>query len=137
MMNEQQKVQAHKLEEANFPTTLHFALSEIDRDGLGSVISWHVRLLVPHLVGGQSLTDLSPVKPHGRSFLVRDKKRFVKEILPLWFRMTQYSSFQVMGCCKLRSLLAKLPHSHCSSTTAATQLVQSTLLFVACPSFPV
>lgn len=48
--------------EQNFPTKLHFALSEIERDGLGHIVSW---------------------QPHGRCFLVRDQKRFVKEILPL------------------------------------------------------
>ena len=31
---------------------------------------------------------------HGRSFLVHDKDRFVKEIMPLYFTSTRYKSFQ-------------------------------------------
>jgi hypothetical protein len=45
-----------------FPSKLHYMLQEVEKDGIDSVISWMV---------------------HGRSFLVKDQGRFVKEILPL------------------------------------------------------
>ena len=32
--------------------------------------------------------------PHGRSFIVHDKYRFVKEIMPMYFNSTRYKSFQ-------------------------------------------
>lgn len=48
-------------------------LSELQKDGLDDVVSW---------------------QPHGRCFRVHKQKRFVKEILPLWFRQSRYQSFQ-------------------------------------------
>ncbi|GFH55654.1 hypothetical protein CTEN210_12130 [Chaetoceros tenuissimus] len=33
-------------------------------------------------------------QPHGRSFLIKDKKRLVKEVLPLFFATVQYDSFR-------------------------------------------
>ncbi|GKY95470.1 sequence-specific DNA binding [Mayamaea pseudoterrestris] len=56
-----------------FPSKLHFMIQEVEKDGSDGVISWLV---------------------HGRSFLVSDHQRFVKEILPFWFQMNHYSSFQ-------------------------------------------
>jgi len=48
-------------------------LSELEKDGLSDVVSW---------------------QPHGRCFHVHKQKRFVKEVLPLWFRQSRYQSFQ-------------------------------------------
>lgn len=48
--------------EQNFPVKLHGLLDNLEEDGLENVMGW---------------------QPHGRSFVVRDQKRFVEEILPL------------------------------------------------------
>lgn len=46
----------------NFPAKLHYMLSEIERDGLGHIVSW---------------------QPHGRCFMVHKQKEFEQKILPL------------------------------------------------------
>jgi HSF-type DNA-binding len=33
-------------------------------------------------------------QPHGRSFLVKDRQKFVDEVLPIYFRQSKFSSFQ-------------------------------------------
>jgi len=48
-------------------------LQELQKDGFDHIISW---------------------RPHGRAFMVVDQEAFAKEILPLWFRQSKYSSFQ-------------------------------------------
>ena len=45
----------------HFPVKLHYMLSELEQDGLGSIVSW---------------------MPHGRCFVVHDQAEFVKKILP-------------------------------------------------------
>jgi len=55
-----------------FNSRLHQLLSELERNGQGEIMSW---------------------QPHGKAFRVNDKERFVKEVLPLWFRQTRYTSF--------------------------------------------
>lgn len=62
-----------KTDENNFPARLHYMLQELEKDGLEHIISW---------------------RPHGRAFIVSDQEAFAKEILPLWFRQSKYSSFQ-------------------------------------------
>jgi hypothetical protein len=49
-------------EEDYFPARLHYLISELEEDGQGNIVSW---------------------QPHGRCFVVHDKRRFVEEILPL------------------------------------------------------
>lgn len=56
-----------------FPFILFDMLQRMEQDGLGDVVSW---------------------QPHGRCFLVKQKERFVDEVMPLYFRQTQFSSFQ-------------------------------------------
>lgn len=46
---------------ANFPTRLHFMLSELKKDKLNDIACW---------------------QPHGRSFIVNKTKHFENEILP-------------------------------------------------------
>lgn len=59
---EEQRSRGGRPLERSFPVALHYLLSEPDevRDFQG-IISW---------------------QPHGRCFMVRDKKRFVEEVLP-------------------------------------------------------
>lgn len=56
-----------------FPLQLHVMLSNAHAGGYGDVCSW---------------------QPHGRSFLVKDRQRFVDEVLPIYFRQSKFSSFQ-------------------------------------------
>jgi hypothetical protein len=51
-----------KEKEENFPVRLHYVLSETEKDGLQHIVSWH---------------------PHGRCFVVHNRKLFAKKILPL------------------------------------------------------
>jgi HSF-type DNA-binding len=57
-----------------FPIQLHNMLSSVEELGLATVVNW---------------------MPHGRAFKIYDKKRFVKEVLPRFFRFqTDFASFQ-------------------------------------------
>jgi HSF-type DNA-binding len=56
-----------------FPLQLHVMLSNAHAGGYSDVCSW---------------------QPHGRSFLVKDRQRFVDEVLPIYFRQSKFSSFQ-------------------------------------------
>lgn len=56
-----------------FPLQLHLMLSNAHAGGYSDVCSW---------------------QPHGRSFLVKDRQRFVDEVLPIYFRQSKFSSFQ-------------------------------------------
>jgi hypothetical protein len=47
--------------ESLFPAKLHYALEQAENDGLGEIIAW---------------------RPHGRAFLVLDRRRFEAEFLP-------------------------------------------------------
>lgn len=57
----------------NFPITLHFMLSDVERGGFSDVVSW---------------------QPHGRCFVIHEAKVFVLQILPQWFRQSKFASFQ-------------------------------------------
>ncbi|CAB9496758.1 shock factor protein [Seminavis robusta] len=59
--------------EVSFPARLHYMLNELEKDGLSHIVSW---------------------QPHGRCFLVHDKKKFVDLVLRNWFRQSKYPSFQ-------------------------------------------
>jgi hypothetical protein len=58
-----------------FPTKLHNMLDHIDEheSELSSIVSW---------------------QPHGRCFLVKDIKKFTKDVLPRFFEQKKYPSFQ-------------------------------------------
>jgi HSF-type DNA-binding len=56
-----------------FPIILHSMLERADTQGYSHIVSW---------------------QPHGRAFHVHDQARFVAEIMPLFTRMTRFSSFQ-------------------------------------------
>ena len=56
-----------------FPVKLHQMLTWTEQQGLESVVGW---------------------QQHGRSFLVRIKQRFVRDIMPLFFQQSKMSSFQ-------------------------------------------
>jgi len=62
-----------ELEKAHFPIKLHAILDHIEEDGHAHVISW---------------------QPHGRSFKVHKQDIFMKEILPEYFKLQRYASFQ-------------------------------------------
>ena len=48
--------------EQNFPVKLHYMLNELEKDGMGDIVSW---------------------QPHGRCFLVHKQQQFVDNVLPL------------------------------------------------------
>jgi len=65
---------------AHFPIKLHAILDNIEQDGHGHVISW---------------------QPHGRSFKVHKQEIFMKTILPQYFKLSKYASFQrQLNLCK-------------------------------------
>lgn len=61
-----------KTPNAAFPVKLHETLTQIENDGLDSIVGW---------------------LPHGRSFKIKKQKEFVDIILPKYFVMTKKSSF--------------------------------------------
>mmetsp|Transcript_22427 Transcript_22427/g.48798 ORF Transcript_22427/g.48798 Transcript_22427/m.48798 type:complete len:412 (+) Transcript_22427:133-1368(+) len=67
-----------------FPLKLHAILDQVERDGLGHVISW---------------------QPHGRCFVIHQPKVFVSTVMPKYFRQTKLTSFQrqlnLYGFCRL------------------------------------
>ena len=56
-----------------FPSVLHAMLERADPEKFDDVVSW---------------------QPHGRAFTVHNPNRFVKEVMPLFFRQTRFASFQ-------------------------------------------
>ena len=58
----------------HFPAVLHAMLTLAQVDGYSDICSW--------------------IEPHGRAFAVHDRDRFVREVLPRYFRQTHYASFQ-------------------------------------------
>jgi len=57
----------------HFPALLHAMLTRAKADGYDEVCSW---------------------KSHGRSFAVYDRDSFVKDVMPKYFRQSQFASFQ-------------------------------------------
>jgi hypothetical protein len=58
---------------ASFPLKLHCILDKLESEGSDNIISW---------------------LPHGRAFLVSNVDRFVEELMPQYFHMSKYASFQ-------------------------------------------
>jgi hypothetical protein len=56
-----------------FPLKLHAMLDQIERDGLGHIISW---------------------QPHGRCFVIHKPQEFVERVIQKYFRQTKLTSFQ-------------------------------------------
>ena len=56
-----------------FPTVLHHMLEDAETLGFHDVVSW---------------------QPHGRAFHVHQPEKFVKDVMPKYFRHTRLSSFQ-------------------------------------------
>eukprot|EP00539_Tryblionella_compressa_P019023 CAMPEP_0178871212 /NCGR_PEP_ID=MMETSP0747-20121128/7487_1 /TAXON_ID=913974 /ORGANISM="Nitzschia punctata, Strain CCMP561" /LENGTH=380 /DNA_ID=CAMNT_0020538379 /DNA_START=48 /DNA_END=1190 /DNA_ORIENTATION=+ len=56
-----------------FPYKLHEMLEHVEKTGNDHIVSW---------------------QPHGRAFRVHKPQEFVSKILPIYFRQTQYKSFQ-------------------------------------------
>lgn len=58
---------------ASFPVKLYRMLSEVEKDGKQSIVTWN---------------------PDGRTLQVLNHKKFVSEILPNYFKQSKYKSFQ-------------------------------------------
>ena len=56
-----------------FPRLLHTMLSRSEEGGYTDIVSW---------------------QPHGKSFLIHDREKFVREVMPKYFKQTRFSSFQ-------------------------------------------
>jgi hypothetical protein len=56
-----------------FPSVLHAMLERAEAEGFEEIVSW---------------------QPHGRAFAVHSPTRFVKEVMPMFFRQTRFASFQ-------------------------------------------
>lgn len=57
----------------HFPTLLHLVLTRAEKDGYSHICSW---------------------QSHGRCFSVLNRDKFVAEVMPNYFRQSQYASFQ-------------------------------------------
>jgi hypothetical protein len=57
----------------HFPTLLHLVLTRAEKDGYNHICGW---------------------QPHGRCFAVFNRELFVQEVMPQYFRQSQYASFQ-------------------------------------------
>lgn len=57
----------------SFPEKLHHLLASMDEEGLEHIIAW---------------------QPHGRCFVIHEKKTFVEDIMPRFFMQTKLTSFQ-------------------------------------------
>jgi len=69
-----------------FPTKIHRMLSELEQQGK---------------------TDIASFLPHGRAFIIHKPKKFTEEIMPKYFRMSRFSSFQrQLNLCKSVTCLA-------------------------------
>jgi hypothetical protein len=56
-----------------FPAVLHSMLDEVEEKGYSHIVSW---------------------QPHGRCFVVHNREEFVRLIMPVYFRMSKFASFQ-------------------------------------------
>ena len=56
-----------------FPRLLHTMLSRSEEDGYSDIVSW---------------------QPHGKSFIIRDREKFVRKVMPIYFKQTRFTSFQ-------------------------------------------
>lgn len=56
-----------------FPIQLHAMLENIEREGYGHVISW---------------------QPHGRCFVIHNKKEFISHVMPVFMRQSKFPSFR-------------------------------------------
>jgi len=45
------------------------------------------------MLSNDAYTDIVAWLPHGKGFLIRDKKRFGAEVLPVYFKKSKYTSF--------------------------------------------
>lgn len=81
MMNENEALMAlssdprRKGRTGTFPQKLHQMLSELERQDGG--------------------LDIASFLPHGRAFAIHKPRDFVKHVMPKYFRMSRFSSFQV------------------------------------------
>lgn len=57
----------------HFPTLLHMVITRAEQNGYSHICAWHA---------------------HGRSFSVYKRDLFVSEVMPNYFRQSQYASFQ-------------------------------------------
>ena len=57
----------------HFPTLLHLVLTRAEKDGYSHICAW---------------------QSHGRGFAVFNREKFVAEVMPNFFRQSQYASFQ-------------------------------------------
>jgi HSF-type DNA-binding len=79
----------------HFPTILHVLLARAESCSYQDIVSW---------------------RPHGRCFVVYDRSLFVRHIMPMHFRQTQFPSFQrqyVNGLSYSLNLRSCLHPNHC------------------------
>ena len=63
---------------ASFPVTLHRMLCDAESDkGMKDIVCW---------------------TPNGKAFIIKDKKAFEKQVMPVWFYRLKFSSFQRQLC---------------------------------------
>jgi len=68
-----------------FPAKIHRMLSELEEQEGG--------------------TDIASFLPHGRAFIIHKPKKFTEEVMPKYFRMSRFSSFQrQLNLCKFAYL---------------------------------
>jgi hypothetical protein len=83
-----------------FPAVLHSMLDEVEEKGYSHIVSWQ-----PHglwyvvMAMWTMLVELVLLIPHNippfaNSFVVHNRKDFVQFIMPAYFRMSKFASFQ-------------------------------------------
>ncbi|KAL3918108.1 MAG: hypothetical protein SGILL_004394 [Bacillariaceae sp.] len=77
-------------------TSLPTALQGMEKGRKGRTGAFPKKLyqMLMDLEAQQGGTDIACFLPHGRSFVIRDPKAFTAKVMPKYFRMSRFSSFQ-------------------------------------------
>lgn len=72
------------------------AAAMIDTSIRGAQVSFPLKLqrILDKLEADGGVADVVAWQPHGRAFLVKNASRFVREVMPKYFSMSKFSSFQ-------------------------------------------
>lgn len=72
------------------------AAAMIDTSIRGAQVSFPLKLqrILDKLEADGGVADIVSWQPHGRAFLVKNASRFVREVMPKYFSMSKFSSFQ-------------------------------------------
>lgn len=86
-----------------FPAKLHYVLEQLEKDGSRDVIAW---------------------RSHGKAFLVKDREKFVNDLLPKYVTKNHVARNPHYPCSPLKLPARRFPHrlTLCSSRAALSTL---------------